>query len=162
MPPNPPGPVLLPKSHGSRPRRGLAPVAVAAVIEDGEGIRLGERGWALRSLFTDFLTRSKAAVLIVKVNLAVLADRTNGRTRPRSCSVLIHRTKFSTDTTLPGLSDADRAGAPFTRLVADDCLALRFGDFLRLEATARRDDLGAMGFLLFQGWTCSLNSLLFC
>ncbi|HVQ67443.1 MAG TPA: hypothetical protein VMT08_08060 [Bradyrhizobium sp.] len=89
-------------------------------------------------MFTDFLTRSKAAVSIVKVNLALFADCTNAFTRPRSCSVLMHRTKFSADTVLRALADAD------------DFLPLRVGDFLRLEAATRREVLRAMGFSFFR------------
>jgi hypothetical protein len=124
-------------------------LSVANPIEAGEGIP-AETGADWRSLFTDFLTRSKAAVSIVKVKSALFADCTNRRTRPRSCRVLIHRTKVSTDTTLRGLVDADRAVAPLARLVADDFLPLRDADFLRLEAATRRDVLGAMGFSFFR------------
>jgi hypothetical protein len=126
---NPPG-VLLPKSNGSLSGDGLTPLA--ACLSEAKA----RVGW--RSLFTDFLTRSKAAVSIVKVNFSPFADCTNAVTRPRSCSVLMHRTKFSADAVLCALTDAD-----------DNFLPLAAGDFLRLETATRRDVLRAMGFSFF-------------
>jgi hypothetical protein len=73
-------------------------------------------------LFTDFLTRSKAVVSTVKVNLALFADCRKGPSRSKSCRVLIDRTKFSTDTATRGLADAGGAVAPLAGLVADDFL----------------------------------------
>ncbi|MEH2469243.1 hypothetical protein V1281_001504 [Nitrobacteraceae bacterium AZCC 2161] len=98
-----------------RPADGYTPlVANSIVAVERTSADTGE-GW--RFLFTDFLTRSKAAASIAKVSLVLFATFTNGSIRPRSCRVLMHLTKSSTDATLSGLADADRAVAPLDRLV---------------------------------------------
>jgi hypothetical protein len=121
--------VLLPKSKGSLSADGLTFLA-ASVVEDE-----ARAGWCKQ--FTDCLTRSKAALSIFNFNPSSFADRTNASTKPKSCSDLMHRTKFFADTSFCASAEAD------------DFLPLRVGDFLRLDDATRRDVLRAMGLSFF-------------